>query len=445
MNDKLEEFARDPRKALISLALPVAIAMFVQTMYNIVDTAFVGRLGAEAIAALSFSFPVFFILVALTQGIGTGLNSTISRYYGAGRKGDAENAAIHGLLLSLAFAVLTFLAGLLTLKPLFSIFGASPHVQQLAHSYMSIIFLGTVVMFPAYALHSIFSAQGDTRTPMKVQTAGLILNAVLDPIFIYPLGFGVAGAAIATDISMFVTLVLYFVFVRKRSELKLRPANFKFSWALGRDILRVGAPATLMMFLLSVYVMFLNGFMVHFGTAYVAAFGLATRLESFASLPIAALSLALLTLVGMFYGARRFDLLKKLSRDGLVMGVVLTSSIGLVLFLVPSLFLKIFTPDKDILRIGSAYLRVDVFTFPLMSTTMLIARTMQGMGFGVPGLVINLLRAFIVAIPLSYVFIFVLGFGYLSVAVAMILGGLAANVTGFLWLRKKLRALDPAS
>lgn len=443
MSNRLEEFAQNPRKAMISLSLPVAVAMFVQTMYNVVDTAFVGRLGAEAIAALSFSFPVFFILVALTQGIGTGLNSTISRFYGAGRRVDAENAAVNGLVLSVVFAVITFLAGLVTLGPLFSLFGASKQVQQLSHQYMSIIYMGTIVMFPAFALNSIFSAQGDTRTPMKVQITGLILNAILDPIFIYPLKFGVAGAAIATDISLLVTLILYVIYVRKKSDLKLTLRAFKFSWALNRDILRVGAPATLMMFLLSVYVMFLNGFMVHFGTAYVAAFGLATRLESFVSLPIAALSLALLTLVGMFTGGRRFDLLKKLSRDGLTMSVILTSAIGLVFFLVPKLFLKIFTPDEEILRIGSAYLRVDVFTFPLMSTTMLIARIMQGMGFGAPGLVINLIRVFFVAVPLAYVFVFLLGFGYLSVAAAMILGGLASNLTGFLWLRKKLNTLDP--
>jgi len=443
MGNRLEEFTQNPRKAMIALSLPVAVAMFVQTMYNIVDTAFVGRLGTEAIAALSFSFPVFFILVGLTQGIGTGLNSTISRSIGAGRITEAENAAVHGLVISVVFAVVTFLAGLVTLGPLFSLFGASPHVQQLSHQYMSIIYVGTIVMFPAYALNSIFSAQGDMRTPMKVQTTGLILNAILDPIFIYPLKFGVAGAAIATDISLFVTLVLYLLYIPRKADLKLRVRAFKLSWPLTGDILRVGAPAALMMFLLSVYVMFLNGFMVHFGTAYVAAFGLATRLESFVSLPIAALSLALLTLVGMFYGGSRFDLLKKLCREGLLLGIILTSIIGVVFFLVPSLFLKIFTPDNEILRIGSAYLRLDVFTFPLMSTTMLIARIMQGMGFGTPGLVINLIRVFFVAVPLAYVFVFLLGFGYLSVAAAMILGGLASNLTGFLWLRKKLNTMNP--
>ncbi len=443
MSTRVEEFIADPRRALVTLSVPLAVAMFVQTMYNIVDAAFVGRLGAEAIAALSFSFPLFFILVALTQGLGAGLNSTISRLLGAGRLEEAEKAAGNGLLLSLALAAVVLVLGLATVQPLFALFGAPPRVAGLGSQYMSIIYLGTAVMFPAFALNSIFSAQGDTRTPMKVQVVGLVLNAVLDPIFIYPLGFGVRGAAIATDISLAVTLILYAVALRRRSVLRLSRGAFRVSWPLCGEILRVGGPAALMMVLLSIYVMFLNGFMIHFGTPTVAAFGLVTRLESFASLPIGALSVGLLTLVGMFYGAKRFDLLKRLSREGLRAGIVLTSAIGLVMFLVPSLFLKIFTTDKDIVRLGSAYLRVDVFTFPLMSTTMIISRVLQGLGMGTPGLVITLIRVFIVVVPLAYVFVYVFGLGYLWVAGAMVVGGLISNLVGYLWMMRALRRLCP--
>ena len=443
MATRVEEFIADPRRALISLSVPLAVAMFVQTMYNIVDAAFVGRLGAEAIAALSFSFPLFFILVALTQGLGAGLNSAISRLLGGGRLEEAEKAAGNGLLLSLALAVAVLILGLLTVGPVFAFFGAPPGVAELGRQYMSIIYLGTAVMFPAFALNSVFSAQGDTRTPMKVQVTGLVLNAILDPIFIYPLGFGVRGAAIATDISLAVSLGLYILYLRRKSVIRLRATSFRISWPLCGEILRVGAPAALMMVLLSIYVMFLNGFMIHFGTPYVAAFGLVTRLESFASLPIGALSVALLTLVGMFCGAKRYDLLRKLGRDGLLVGIVLTSAIGLVMFVVPGIFLQIFTTEKDILRLGSAYLRLDVFTFPLMSTTMIISRVLQGLGMGTPGLVITLIRVFIVVVPLSYALVFWFGLGYLSVAAAMIVGGVISNAVGYVWMMRALRRLCP--
>jgi putative MATE family efflux protein len=441
MENRVDEFIGNPKRALFVLAAPIAIAMFVQAMYNIVDTAWVGRLGAESIAALTFAFPIFFILIGLNSGIGVGINSIISRQLGAKDKEAAENSAVHGLIMSEVFGGIVFLAGILTLKPLFSLFGATPAVLKLSVGYMSIIMSGIFFMFPAYAMNSIFSAQGDTKTPMKVQVSALIFNAVLDPIFIYPLGLGVAGAALATLCAFAFSLLLYVYYVQKKSYLKIRFRCFKFSFSLCREICRVGAPASLMMLIMSIYVMFLNRFMAHFGTDYVASFGLATRLESFATIPIVALSISLLTLVGMFFGARKFDIMKTVSWHGIKIGVAFTSALGLIFFIFPTLFLRIFTPQPVLLMVGSAYLRIDVFTFPLMTVSTVISRVLQGLGFGLPGLVINLIRIFIVAVPLAYIFVFILGYGFLSIAWAMVLGGVASNVTAFIWIGAKFRQL----
>jgi putative MATE family efflux protein len=312
-------------------------------------------------------------------------------------------------------------------------------------SYMTVVWLGIVFMFPAYAMNSIFSAQGDTRTPMVVQTAALVLNAVLDPIFIYPLGFGVQGAAIATVIALAFSLILYVILVRRRSYLKLDFRRFRYSSSLCREICRVGAPASLMMLIMSVYVMFLNRFMAHFGTEHVAAFGLATRLESLPGMLIVGLSVSLLTLVGMFYGAHQLPMVRSISWYGLRLGVALTSLMGVVFFIAPALFLRIFTDEARILALGAAYLRIDVLTFPMMAVSMIVSRVLQGLGLGLPGLVINLIRIFVVAVPLAYVFVFVLGYGYLSVAWAMVLGGIASNVAALLWLSLKFKELSAAA
>jgi putative MATE family efflux protein len=415
--------------------------MFVQTMYNIVDTAFVGRLGAASIAALTFAFPIFFILISLNSGLGVGINSSISRLLGAKNKEEAENAAGHGILMTAAFAVVVYLLGRLALGPLYSLFGAAPEVRALSMSYMTIILLSVLFMFPAYAINSIFAAQGDTRTPMIIQTFGFVLNTVLDPIFIYILKFGVRGAAIATDIAIALTLLAYIYFLRKKSYLRVGFRPFRYTPAIFREIIRVGAPASMMMLTMSVYVMFLNGYMAHFGTDYVAAFGLATRLESFVSLPIFALSISLLTLVGMFYGAKRSDLVKSISWYGLRIGILAAVAIGVVFFALPVLFLKIFTRDRLILMIGTAYLRIDVLTFPTMAVAMIISRILQGMGFGFPGFIINTVRIFFVAIPLAYVFVFLLGYGFLSVAWAMVAGGVTATILAFIWMGLKFRDL----
>jgi len=445
IKNRVDEFIANPRRALFVLAAPVAIAMFVQTMYNIVDTAFVGRLGAASIAALTFAFPIFFILISLNSGLGVGINSIISRLLGAKNKEAAENAAAHGIIMTAVFAVAVYFLGRLMLRPLYSLFGATQDVRALSMSYMTIILIAVFFMFPAYAINSIFAAQGDTRTPMVVQTFGFALNAILDPIFIYPLRFGVRGAAIATDIAIAVTLLVYIYFLKKRSYLRVRLRHFRFSFDLCREICRVGAPASLMMLTMSVYVMFLNRFMAHFGTVYVASFGLATRLESLVSLPIFALSISLLTLVGMFYGAKRYDLVKSISWYGIEIGVAAAGAVGVLFYVFPIVFLKIFTQDRLILMIGSAYLRVDVLTFPTMAIAMILSRVLQGMGFGFPGFFINAIRIFLVAVPLAYVFVFVQGYGFLSIAWAMVAGGATASILAFWWMGLKFRSLSGAS
>src|SRR3989344_2458935 len=285
-NNRVDEFIRNPKKAMLALALPIVITMIVQVMYNIVDTAFVGRLGAEAIAALTFSFPLFFILISLNSGIGIGVNSVISRYLGSENKKGAENAAVHGILISLFFGLIIIVIGMLTLKPLFLLFGATENVLNLAMGYMSVILLAVIFIFPSFVLNSIFSAQGDTKTPMKVQILALLSNIILDPIFIYVLGYGVVGAAVATLISFSLGLILSIYFIRTKSYLRVSLKNFKFSPLLIKQIFYVGAPASFMMLLMSVYIMFINRFMAHFGVEYVAAFGIASRLESVATMPV---------------------------------------------------------------------------------------------------------------------------------------------------------------
>ncbi len=434
MMDKVKEFAKDPRKALFTLAIPVVIATVVQTLYNIVDTAFVGRLGADALAAITFSWPLFFILIAINSGINTGMSSRISRFLGNRQKREAENAAMHGLLVSVGFALMVSVFGIIFLDELFMLFGAEGEVKALAMQYMSIILVGVVFMFTAYVLNGIFAAQGNTRTPMKIQIVTVALNGILDPIFIFAFHMGIRGAALATAIAFFIGLVWFMAAIRRKSYLQIRLKNFNFSPDILRDIIKVGMPATLMMLLISIYVIFLNRFMVYFSNMHVAAFGMATRLESVAMLPIVGFSVGLLTLVGMFYGAKKYDLLKDISWFGLKIGLLITAIAGTVFFIVPEMLLRIFTADEQLLMLAVPYLRIDVFTFPLMAASMMISRILQAMGYGLPGLIINTVRIFVVAVPLAYVFVFALGLNYLSVALAMVLGGILATAVGMVWL-----------
>jgi len=441
MSDRVDNFISNPKKALFKISLPIIVGMLVQTLYNVVDTAFIGRLGSEAIAALTFAFPVFFILISVNAGLGIGMNSRIARYMGAKNKTAAENTAMHGLLVSLVLAVVIFVLGWFFLDDLFSLFGASEVVLDLAVSYMSIILIGMFFMFPTYVSNNIFSAQGDTKTPMKVQVSALVLNIILDPIFIYWLDLGVKGAAIATTIAFLLGLILSIYYIRKDSYLKLSFKTFNFSSYILKQISKVGLPATIMMLLVSVYVIFINKLMSGFGVDYVAAFGLVYKLESVATMPIVALSLGLLPLVGMFYGAKRYDLIKKLFWYSMKLGMVFVFIIGLFFFFIPSIFFRIFTSDANLLLLSVKYMRIQVFGFFFIVVSMMVARVMQGLGLGIPGLIIMLIRLILVTVPIAYLLVN-LGYGFISPAFASLLGGLVASMIGLSWVVWKLNKLD---
>ncbi len=225
--NRVDEFAKDPKKALFILSGPIVVGMLVQVLYNIIDTAFVGRLGAEAIAALTFSFPVFFVLISLTAGLGAGMSSRIGRQLGMKNKRGAENAAMHGLLLTLIVTVVVFTLGFIFLRPLFVLFGAGSGVIELCIQYTSVILGGFIFMFLAFVIGQIFGAQGDTKTSMMIQVCGIVLNIILDPIFIYVLGYGVQGAAIATVISFTFAFFVALVLLKRRSYLELKWRSFQ--------------------------------------------------------------------------------------------------------------------------------------------------------------------------------------------------------------------------
>jgi len=440
-DNRVQEFIKNPKRALFILAVPAIISASVETAYNLIDMAFVGRLGASAVAALSFAFPLFFILFAIETSVAAGVQSRVARFLGMREKTEAENSAIHGVGLGVLLALM-LLPSLFFLRPLFLVLGAQGDVFDLAVSYMQIILPGALLMFPAYIIGDIFIAQGDTKTSMIIDVASLSLNAILAPFFIYYLRLGVPGSALATVCALAFSLVLGIYFLKTRSYLNLRRSSFRFSFRIIKDIFAVGVPAGFMMAMISFYVVFINRFMSHFGTAQVATFGIASKLENVAILPVYGFSSALLTLSGVFYGAGRFDLLKQIAMYGLKVTSAFTIAIGLIFFAVPAWLFRAFTPDKELITLGVKYMRIDVLTFPLMAISMVVSRVLQGMGFGGPGFFVYLIRIFVVAVPLSYVFVYVLNFGFLAIAWAMVLSGLVAAAVGFVWLVLKLKKLN---
>ncbi len=414
------------------------MATLMQTMYNLVDTAYIGRLGAAPLAALTFSFPLFFTLVSFNVGMGVGLNSTVARLIGAGDEDAAANTVLHGIASSLLCAAMLFLLAEIFLNPLLTILGARAEVHKLAADYMRIIAAGAFFMFAMYAINSTFTAQGDTVTPMKVQFFTLFLNIILDPLFIFTFDLGITGAAIATDIALLCGLILAVFFLRRRSALHLSRKVWHFSLTTIREIFAIGLPASFTMLLMAIYMMGINRMISGYGTDTVAALGLITRLDSAVIIPMVAFSVALLTLSALFYGSQRYQLLNEIIGFAILVNISFALVCSFTMFFWPHIFLRFFTDKTEPLRLAASYLRLEIFSFPFMAITISCNRALQGLGYGLPGLVINGVRLFVVALPLAASFTLYYHYDFRMVAIASLCGLITSATIAAVWLKKRL-------
>ncbi|MFH1851348.1 MAG: MATE family efflux transporter, partial [Candidatus Neomarinimicrobiota bacterium] len=239
-----DRFMIDPAGALWSLAIPVMGGMSIHMIYNITDMLFIGRVSPDALAAVAFNMPLFFFVMGLTQGIGSGLTAVIARFIGAGDKSGADNTALHGVVIGLILSVFLGGAAILWGNIILSAIGTPAALFDLAWSYLHVISLGLPFIILSGTFRSILAGEGDTKMPMLVGATGTVLNIILDPLFIFVLDLGLRGAAIATVISQLLVLavMLYIILVKKRSFITFRRSDFQLSKPILRDVFAIGIP-----------------------------------------------------------------------------------------------------------------------------------------------------------------------------------------------------------
>jgi len=446
-SSRVTEFIASPRRAVWTLAIPVMVGMAVQTVYSFVDMIFVGRLGGDAIAALTFNMPLVFFSIGITFGLGSGATSVIARRLGADDKRGADNAAEHAILIGVSTGVIIVLIALLYKRLIFSLLGAPEHVAGPAIEYFQIIAMGFIFTILNVMFRAIMTGEGDTRTPIAFQVAGTLLNVVLDPILIFWAGLGIAGAAWATIASQFAVLLafLYFFFIRRGTYLDFAFGDFSPSREIVGQILRIGIPSSLSLVIMSVAGMFYNRIIVTFGSAAVAGFGVGGRLDSIYFMPTFALASSMVTLAGMFLGAKRIDLIRSTMMYTIASGEVLAIGMGIVFYVfAPQIFL-IFTDEAPIIDVAVQYIRTLVFAFPFITFGIISSRTFQGLGSGLPGLVLTSLRVVVISVPLAYLFSHVLDLGLVSIWVAMLISAFAASVVALAWITVRLKGLEAGS
>lgn len=291
------------------MGCPPIVSMFVQSMYNIVDSIFVAQLGENALTAVSLATPIQYILLAVSVGVGVGINSYISRNLGADNIDEANNTVTHSMILALAHSILFIILGLLFIKPFFRIYANNDVIFADGCSYTYIVVLLSFSLFFQITFEKVFQATGKMLLPTISQVIGAVLNIILDPIFIFGWfgmpKLGVTGAAIATVIGQVVSfLILLIFFIRNDSVLKIDLKLFKFDWNIIKQVYAVGIPSALMISISSILTIALNSVLVKFSNTAVSIYGIYYRLQTFITMPVNGLVQGIRPIIGFNYGAK---------------------------------------------------------------------------------------------------------------------------------------------
>jgi len=448
---RLESFLESPTKALWSLAIPIMFGMGIHTLYNMVDMIFIGRLGGDAIAGVAFNMPLFFLMLGLTMGLGSGVTASIARYIGNNNKVNADNSAEHALAMAGAIAVVFTIAGLVLGKDLLAKLGAEGIILELAWDYLYVIVAGLPFMIFSGFFRSILAGEGDMKLPMLVAGFGTILNIILDPIFIFKLenyggigfGLGIKGAALATVVCQGIVFLIfvYMLFVKKHAYITFNLRDFSPSKVILWDIIKVGIPASLSMVIMALGQGVFNKILIHYSSQTVAAYQVAGRLDMLIFLPIFSIAGGLTTLVGMFYGAREIEALKSIVKYGISRSFFITvCSSAFVYFFAPA-FSALFTQDKEIIEVSVGFLRLMTLVYPFVAIAISCGRVMQGLGKGIPVLVITTVRVLGISAPLALYFSFVLHKSVEWNWYAMMISTSIAFIIAVTWVQVELKKL----
>ena len=448
---RLESFLESPTKALWSLAIPIMFGMGIHTLYNMVDMIFIGRLGGDAIAGVAFNMPLFFLMLGLTMGLGSGVTASIARYIGNNNKVNADNSAEHALAMAGAIAVVFTIAGLVLGKDLLAKLGAEGIILELAWDYLYVIVAGLPFMIFSGFFRSILAGEGDMKLPMLVAGFGTILNIILDPIFIFELenyggigfGLGIKGAALATVVCQGIVFLIfvYMLFVKKHAYITFNLRDFSPSKVILWDIIKVGIPASLSMVIMALGQGVFNKILIHYSSQTVAAYQVAGRLDMLIFLPIFSIAGGLTTLVGMFYGAREIEALKSIVKYGISRSFFITvCSSAFVYFFAPA-FSALFTQDKEIIEVSVGFLRLMTLVYPFVAIAISCGRVMQGLGKGIPVLVITTVRVLGISAPLALYFSFVLHKSVEWNWYAMMISTSIAFTIAVTWVQVELKKL----
>ncbi|WP_323736137.1 MATE family efflux transporter [Methanosphaera sp. ISO3-F5] len=444
-NSNIELLTGDYKVAIKKLAWPMMVSMFLIMAYNLADSIWVAGLGSDALAAIGFITPLFMILVGLGNGIGAGANSMIARFVGAKNIPEANNTALHSLVLTVIISILGSVVMYFILPSLLQIMGAGTATQQ-ALDYGGIVFTFMIIFIYSNVGTAILRSEGDVKRAMYVMAITAIFNIVLDPIFIYILGFGIMGAAWATVLSGFISclVLLYWMHIKKDTFLNLEFKNFHYENSITWGILNVAIPSTAENLIFSALGIIENYFLVLVsGTIAVATYTAGMRLIQLSMIPLMGFGTALLTVAGASYGARNYQKLQDSFFYTLKLGLIVSTIMAIVFYFFAPQISMVFAYSSSASlapRIAQLIQIMIIFIYAVC-LGMVSAMMFQGVGKGFTSLILTFIRALLLEVVFSYVFGVLFGWGEQGIYYGVVLGGFLGGIISFIWANVYLRRL----
>jgi putative MATE family efflux protein len=394
------------------------------------------------------------MMISIAVGIGVGSGSAISRRIGAKDKEGADNVAIHSIVITVIIALLFTVILFLSADRIFSLIGAEKSVNM-AISYGRVIFAGSIFIFFSNIAFAILRSEGDAKRAMYAMMVGAVTNIILDPIFIFTLGFGVTGAAYATVLALGITsfILVYWLFFRKDTYVKFDFNKFKFNKEILKDIFRVGLPASVqqlsMSFTMIAIIIIIN--IASEGENFVAVYNTGWRVVMIAILPLLGMATAVVSVCGATFGAKAYDKLNTAymyaARSGLIIEIIL----AVIIFLLAPFISIIFTsrPEDIFIRDDlTMFLQISCFFYPGAAFGISSSAMFQGTGKGMYALIATLLRTIVLTIVLALISTFVLNAGVIGIWWSIVVANLSGSIISFSWGRyyiKKLRLKNSIS
>jgi len=436
----------NPKKAIIKLSIPMIVAMSAHTIYNFVDALWVSGLGPDALSAVGFFFPFFFMILALATGIGVGGSSAISRRIGAQDKKNADAIASHTMVMMFIITLIITIPFMILAPRIFAAMGAGPIVPT-ATAYARILFAGTLIILFSNISSAILRGEGDVKRAMIIMMLGAGINIILDPIFIYALKLGVKGAAWATIISLCVSsaFLFHWLFIKRDTYVTISFRKFRFRKAILKDILRVGIPSTFMQMSMALTMLVINLIAVKVGgTDGVAVFTTGWRVVMFATLPLVGIATAVTSVTGAAFGGKAYRKLDTSYMYAIKIGASISLITAVITFFLAPSIAWLFTTTQEAFRIRPElinFLQIMCFFYPGVSFGMFSSAMFQGTGKGTISLAVTIIRTIVLVAPLAYLFAIVIDLGLDGIWWGMVAGNLTGALIAFSWGRHFIRRM----